>query len=126
MEEDELFITDEQILLSILSIGTIIISIILLFNSRSKKTKRKGFINNKEEYYLTLFNRIILFIIFFIFLVIDYNEYIKIKKQGNKNIRPYFIQLISGILVLAASVLTLYISFLTRNELNADLENPTL
>lgn len=126
MKNNEQAIVDEEIILSIISIGTIIISISLLYNQRCKLNGTNKIYNNKEEYNVNLYNKIFIFIVFAIFLFININIYNKIKKEGKEDPRPYLLQIYSSILIIIATIITLYVAYITPIKDESDIENPTI
>ena len=108
--------TDYQISLSILSIVGAGIGIILLLNSKY------NFFNNKEASNINLYNRVLLFLVFSGFLLINYNDYIKAKEKGY-DITSYKLQLLSSILIVVATFLSLVVAYKYNN---AALENPDI
>lgn len=121
----EIITTDLQLILSFISLITVIVSIIILYNDRLK-IDNKEFISNKNEYYTILLNRFIILIIFTSFLILNYNDYIDAKKSKKKNIEAYYLQVISSILIVTSAIITLYVSYNDRKNLNVDIENPVI
>lgn len=120
---DELKITDIQIKLSILSIIAAGVSIVLLINNKYKIINNRGFIGDSNAYKINLYNRILLFIVFTSFLIINYNSYINAKNNG-KDISSFKLQLYSSILITIATLISLYVAY--KFQGNADLENPDI
>lgn len=126
MDNNEINSNSEQIILSIISLMTVLVSIILLFNERYKLIYHKGFINTKNQHNINIYNRTILVIVFFLFLIINYNDYKNILKKGTENPEPYLLQVYSSLLVVIATSLSLYVVLSTKPALEADLENPSV
>lgn len=126
MDDNEIEITNYQIILSIISIGTIIVSIVLLYNNKYKEEYNQGFLNGNDEYNIALYNRIILFFIFLTFLVINYQIYIKIKEKGEEDPTPYLLQVYASLLAFISTIITLYVVLISRNEEASNIENPEL
>ena len=126
MDDNEIEITNYQIILSIVSIGTIIVSIILLLNNKYKEEYKQGFLNGNEEYNIALYNRIVLFFIFLAFLIINYQIYIKIKEKNEEDPTPYLLQVYASLLAFVSTIITLYVVLISRKEEAANVENPEI
>lgn len=113
-----------QIIASIVSIGTIIISIILLYNHQLEIEGKEPFLNAEEAQKLSTFNRSLVLIIFIVFLIINYVLY-KISKDENEDLTPYTLQILASILTVIAGAIGLYVVLRERqgDELT-DVENP--
>ena len=115
-----------QIITSIISIGTIFISILLLYNQQLEMKGKKPFLSAKEAQELSTFNRTLILIIVIVFLVINYILY-KISKEEGEDLKPYNLQLIASILTVIASGIALYVVLQEREgEQIVDVENPVI
>lgn len=124
-EKESLLITI-QIISSIVSIGTVIISIILLYNEQLEINNEKPFLDAEAAQKLTTFNRILILIIFIVFLVINYILYDISKKEG-EDLKPYELQIIASYFSLFAASIALYVVLLQRSgEQVVDVENPII
>lgn len=113
---------DSLITLSILSIICIGISIILLVNNKLK-ISNQNFITDKNAYYINLYNRITLTIIFIIFLIINYNYY-KDALKRNEDTTQYKLQIYSSFFIVLAAIISLYVAYNNKNNIN--FENPDI
>jgi len=113
-----------QIITSIVSIGTIIISILLLYNHQLELEGKEPFFNAEEAQKLSTFNRSLALIVFIVFLIINYILY-KISKEEGEELQPYILQIIASLLAVGAGIIGLYVVLKERSsdEL-ADVENP--
>lgn len=113
-----------QTIASIVSIGTIVISIILLYNHQLEIEGKEPFLNAEEAQKLSTFNRSLALIIFIVFLIINYVLY-KISKDENEDLTPYTLQILASILTVIAGAIGLYVVLRERqgDELT-DVENP--
>lgn len=116
MDKDNI---NTQILLSVISITAIGISIVLLINNR-EKLNNKEFLDN--PYDINFYNRLLLTIVFSMFLVTNYKDYIKAKEKG-LDLKPFVIQIYASILILIATVLSLYVAYIYKI---GALENPDI
>jgi uncharacterized membrane protein YbhN (UPF0104 family) len=121
-EKESLLITI-QIISSIVSIGTVIISIILLYNEQLEINNEEPFLDAEAAQKLTTFNRILILIIF---LVINYILY-DISKEEGEDLKPYKLQIIASYFSLFAASIALYVVLLQRSgEQVVDVENPII
>lgn len=113
-----------QIITSVVSIGTIIISIILLYNHKLEIEGKEPFLSAKEAQKLSTLNRQIALITLIIFLIINYVLY-KISEKEGEDLTPYTLQIIASLLTVAAGIIALYVVVRDTygNEL-VDVENP--
>lgn len=124
-EKESLLITI-QIISSIVSIGTVIISIILLYNEQLEINNEEPFLDAEAAQKLTTFNRILILIIFIVFLVINYILY-NISKEEGEDLKPYELQIIASYFSLFAASIALYVVLLQRSgEQVVDVENPII
>lgn len=124
-EKESLLITI-QIISSIISIGTVIISIILLYNEQLEINNEEPFLDAEAAQKLTTFNRILILIIFIVFLVINYILY-DISKEEGEDLKPYELQIIASYFSLFAASIALYVVLLQRSgEQVVDVENPII
>lgn len=124
-EKESLLITI-QIISSIVSIGTVIISIILLYNEQLEINNEEPFLDAEAAQKLTTFNRILILIIFIVFLVIKYILY-DISKEEGEDLKPYELQIIASYFSLFAASIALYVVLLQRSgEQVVDVENPII
>lgn len=124
-EKESLLITI-QIISSIVSIGTVIISIILLYNEQLEINNKEPFLDAEAAQKLTTFNRILILIIFIVFLVINYILY-DISKEEGEDLKPYELQIIASYFSLFAASIALYVVLLQRSgEQVVDVENPII
>ena len=125
-KEKESLLISIQIISSIVSIGTVIISIILLYNEQLEINNEEPFLDAEAAQKLTTFNRILILIIFIVFLVINYILY-DISKEEGEDLKPYKLQIIASYFSLFAASIALYVVLLQRSgEQVVDVENPII
>ena len=107
----------------ILTLVTTFISIIITYNQKRELRGKDPMFSGKQIYNITLFNRIFILALSFVFLYVNYNLYSISKKQG-ENLKPYELQLLASILVIASGLIALYVVSLSNTETIADVENP--
>ena len=122
-EKESLAITI-QIIVSFISIGTVLISIILLYNRQLELNNKKTFLSSDEAQRITTFNRILVVIVLSIFLIINYYLYYISKEEG-ENLKPYKLQITASYLTVAAALIGLYVVLKQPGGENiVDIENP--
>lgn len=115
-----------QIIASIISVGTIIISIILLYNEQLEIENKEPFLKAKQAQQLTTFNRSLILFIVIVFLIINFILY-KISKEEGEDLAPYELQLIASCLTVVASAIALYVVLRQRQGKQiVDVENPII
>lgn len=124
-EKESLAITI-QIIASIVSVGTVIISILLLYNEQLEIEGKETFFTAKQAQKLSTFNRTLILIILTIFLIINYVLY-KISKEEGEDLTPYILQLVASVLTVISSAIALYVVLRQREgEQIVDVENPII
>lgn len=123
-EEKESIAITVQIVASVVSIGTVIISIILLYNHQLELDGKETFLTADEAQKLTTFNRVLVVIVLTIFLIINYFLYYISKEEG-ENLKAYKLQIAASYLSVAAALIGLYVVLRESNGNNlTDVENP--
>lgn len=122
-EKESIAIT-VQIIVSLVSIGTVILSIILLYNHQLELNEKDTFLSPDEAQKLTTFNRVLVVIVLTIFLIINYFLYYISKEEG-ENLKAYKLQIAASYLSVAAALIGLYIVLKEPGGENiTDIENP--
>ena len=121
----EVSIVNIQLYALILTLVTTFISIIITYNQMRELKGKEAIFTGKQIYNITLFNRIFILSIALIFLYVNYNLYEISKKQG-EDLKPYKLQLLASILVIASGLIALYVVSLSNKENIADVENPII
>ena len=121
--KQEINIVNIQLYALILTLVTTFISIIITYNQKRELKNKKAMFSGKQIYNLTLFNRVFILVLSFAFLYVNYSLYNISKKQG-ENLRPYELQLLASILVIASGLIALYVVSLSNTESISDVENP--
>ncbi len=124
----EIEVLDIQIVATILFIISLIISIILTYDEKSKLINNNGLFTNEQARNISLFNRILVVILAIAFV---YGNYVteKIAEKRHRKTKYLKLQLFSGELSLIGSIIVLYIVYKNQNNENfgvADTENPIL
>lgn len=112
-----------QLYALILTLVSAFISIIITYNQKRSLEGKDPIYSGKEIYNITLFNRILILILGFVFLYVNYTLF-EISKEEGEDLKPYKLQLIASILIIASSAIALYVVSLSSTESIADVENP--
>lgn len=123
--KQEINIVNIQLYTLILTLVTTFISIIITYNQKRELKNKKPMFSGKQIYKITLFNRIFILVLSFAFLYVNYSLY-KISKEQGENLKPYELQLLASILVIASGLIALYIVSLSNTENISDVENPII
>ena len=122
-KKEEIRAIDIQLIAITFLIITSVISFIITYNQKLNLENKKTFFNSKESLKITSFNRKLGLIIALIFLYVNIKLYNISKKEG-ENLKSYTLQIIASILVVASSLITLYVVSLSETENLVDVENP--
>lgn len=115
-----------QIIASIISIGTVITSIILLYNLRLQIDGKEPFIQADEAQKITTINQSIILLVFITFLLANYVLY-NISKDEGEDLTVYTLQIIASCLSVTSAIIGLYIVLRKRmGDLITDVENPII
>ena len=114
-----------QLITLIIALVSAIISIIITYNQKLDLENRETPLNSKELYNLTLFNRILVLVLSFVFLYVNYVLY-KISKEQKEDLKSYILQIVASVLVVISGVIALYVVTLSDTENIVDVENPII
>lgn len=127
-QNEQLFLTNGQILASSLFLITIGISIILLYNQKLILENKEPILTEQEALDIALFIKILATILLAFFLYTSVKEYEK--NINTKKEEDSFIQVIASSLVLIAAILTLFVivkNYNSRsNNLDISIDNPEI
>lgn len=125
-KEQEITAIDIQIIVSLVSIITILISISLLYNQKLDIKNEKTIFSAKETQKISEFNRDILLVIALVFLFVNIWLY-NISKEEGENLNSYKLQIIASILTVIAALIAIYVvrNPSDRGEI-VDVENPII
>ena len=120
--EKELKAINEQIVATILFLGTIIVSLSLSIDRRQKILNKKAIYSNEKAQNIAIINRIIVVFIVLIYLQID-KENLDITKEKQNQTNLANLQIIAEIITLIAALIALYITYNSKTE-DISIENP--
>lgn len=107
---------------------TIIVSIILLENSKKTIEDNSPFMNIDDKLNVLLVNRIVSLFVVLSFLYAGY-ENIEVAKLKGQDLKSYYLELTSSILSLIGAILVLYVAIRAFDDNSfslANLENPEI
>ena len=122
MKKEETRLINIQLYTLFFSLLSVLISIALTFNEKLNLEDKKTFINNKDNYNTTLFNRILILAISISFLYINYKSY-NLAKKKKENINNYQLQVLVALISVIASLISLYVvSRSKKDDMNANYQ----
>lgn len=122
--EKELKAINEQIIATILFLGTIIVSLSLSIDRRQKILTKKAIYSNEKARNIAIINRIIVVFIVLIYLQID-KENLDITKEKQNQTNLANLQIIAELITLIAALIALYITYNSKTE-DISIENPEI
>lgn len=122
--EKELKAINEQIIATILFLGTIIVSLSLSIDRKQKILNKKAIYSNEKARNIAIINRIIVVFIVLIYLQID-KENLDITKEKQNQTNLANLQIIAEIITLIAALIALYITYNSKTE-DISIENPEI
>lgn len=122
--EKELKAINEQIIATILFLGTIIVSLSLSIDRRQKILNKKAIYSNEKAQNIAIINRIIVVFIVLIYLQID-KENLDITKEKQNQTNLANLQIIAEIITLIAALIALYITYNSKT-VDISIENPEI
>ena len=126
MYKNEEKIIDIQIVATLLFIVSLTISLVLTYNDKYKTKYDKGFFNNETNYKISVLNRILVVILSFVFLYVNYSNKEIAKNKGQKT-KPFQLQIMASELsILAALIVTYVVINSGEYSLVTSIENPGL
>lgn len=123
-KQKELKAINEQIIATILFLGTIILSLSLSIDKRQKILNQKILYTEKSAKQIAITNRLIVVLIIIFYLQID-KENLDIMKEKNNQTNLATLQIVAEVITLLASLLALYITYNSNFE-SISIENPEI
>ena len=123
-KQKELKAINEQIIATILFLGTIIVSLSLSIDKRQKVLNQKILYTDEKAKQIAITNRIIVVLIIIFYLQID-KENLDIMKEKNNQTNLATLQIVAEVITLLASLLALYITYNSNFE-SISIENPEI
>ena len=123
-KQKELKAINEQIIATVLFLGTIIVSLSLSIDKRQKVLNQKILYTDEKAKQIAITNRIIVVLIIIFYLQID-KENLDIMKEKNNQTNLATLQIVAEVITLLASLLALYITYNSNFE-SISIENPEI
>jgi len=123
-EEEINAINIQLVALIIVGISTII-SIAITYNQKLNLEKKETIFNSKESFNITLFNRILIVVLSFVFLYVNVKLY-NLSKEEGEDLKSYILQIIASVLAIISGLIALYVVGLSETENIVDVENPVI
>ena len=114
-----------QLIALVVALVSAVISIIITYNQKLDLENKETPLNSKELFNLTFFNRILVLVLSFVFLYVNYVLY-KISKEEKEDLKSYILQIIASIFVIISGIIALYVVGLSETENIVDVENPII
>jgi uncharacterized membrane protein len=124
-KKEEVKAINIQLIALIIVLFSTIISILITYNQKLNLEKKETIFDSKESFDITLFNRILIVVLSFIFLYVNIKLYNLSKKEG-EDLKSYILQIIASILAIISALIALYVVNLSTNESIVDVENPVI
>lgn len=102
-----------------------VISIITTYNQKLDLENKETMFESKELFKITLFNRVLILVLSFVFLYVNFKLY-NISKEEGEDLEPYRLQILASLLVIASGFIALYVVKMSDTENIVDIENPII
>jgi len=123
--KEEINAIDIQLFALFIVLVSDIISIVTTYNQKLDLEDKETPLDSKQLFKVTLFNRILIIVLSFVFLYVNYKLY-KISKEENEDLKPYILQIVASLLIIASGFVALYVVKLSDTENIVDVENPII
>lgn len=124
-KEEEINAIDIQLLALIIVLISTGISIAITYNQKLNLEKKETIFDSKESFNITLFNRILIVILSFVFLYVNVKLY-NLSKDEGEDLKSYILQIIASVLAVISGLIALYVVGLSTTENIVDVENPVI
>ena len=124
-KEEEINAIDIQLLALIIVLISTGISIAITYNQKLNLEKKKTIFDSKESFNITLFNRILIVILSFVFLYVNVKLY-NLSKDEGEDLKSYTLQIVASVLAVISGLIALYVVGLSTTENIVDVENPVI
>ena len=124
-KEEEINAINIQLWALIIVLFSTVISILITYNQKLNLEKKETIFDSKESFDITLFNRILIVILSFVFLYVNFKLYNLSKKEG-EDLKSYILQIIASVLAIISGLIALYVVGLSNTENIVDVENPVI
>lgn len=125
IKKQEIEILDNQIIVSIISVVTVIVSILLTYNQKLYLQKRRPLFTLNTTQKISLINRLIILITLIAFLIYNYQFY-DIAKKKNENLTNSILQIIASYSGVIGALIALYVVANSSPGGISEVENPVI
>ena len=128
MKDKEIKLLDFQIILTVIYVGSLILSIFITYNDRIELSDNRNIFSKKQAKNYSIFNRILVLILTLAFLFINYENF-KITKQKGENTDNSYLQIVASEISTLATIIVLYVVLKSAGEdytIISGVENPSL
>lgn len=124
-DEREIEAINIQFYALVIAVVSAIISLIITYNQKLDIEGKETIYDSKETYKLTLFNRILILVLSFIFLYVNIVLY-NVSKDEDEDLSTYKLQIFASVLVIISGAIALYVVTTSNTENIVDVENPII
>ena len=124
-KKEEINAIDIQLLALIIVLISTGISIAITYNQKLNLEKKETIFDSKESFNITLFNRILIVILSFVFLYVNVKLY-NLSKDEGEDLKSYILQIVASVLAVISGLIALYVVGLSTTENIVDVENPVI
>ena len=124
-KEEEINAINIQLWALIIVLFSTVISILITYNQKLNLEKKETIFDSKESFDITLFNRILIVILSFVFLYVNVKLY-NLSKEEGEDLKSYILQIIASVLAIISGLIALYVVGLSETENIVDVENPVI
>ena len=128
MKDKEIKLLDFQIILTVIYVGSLILSIFITYNDRIELSDNRNIFSKKQAKNYSIFNRILVLVLTLAFLFINYENF-KITKQKGENTDNSYLQIVASEISTLATIIVLYVVLKSAGEdytIISGVENPSL
>lgn len=124
-KKEEVKAIDIQLVTLIIVLFSTIISILITYNQKLNLEDKKTLFDSKESFDITLFNRVLIVVLSFVFLYVNIKLFNLSKKEG-EDLKSYILQIIASVLAIISGLIALYVVGLSEKGNIVDVENPII
>ena len=122
-KQEEIKIINEQMLATILFIGTLVVSLLLSYNRKEKLKGKNKIFTEKQVRVISIANRVAVLAIVIFFFYID-NENIEVARLQKKDLKLLYLKELVETITIVTAILALYITVKSNNNEFVGIENP--
>ncbi len=122
-KQEEIKIINEQMLATILFIGTLVVSLLLSYNRKEKLKGKNKIFTERQVRVISIANRVAVLAIVIFFFYID-NENIEVARLQKKDLKLLYLQELVETITIVTAILALYITVKSNNNEFVGIENP--